>query len=98
MKHYVLLMEEKRMMKNVYSNFPYIKNEMGNSIPKFHHNGFLTIIEAIKALEEDDYKRIESLTVEEIILNDVGLVSIYFFDVEEKFVRPLFLHISNISF
>ena len=93
MKHYILLMEEKRMLKGTYSTLAYIKDAFGNAIPAFT-NSIQNIVEAIKALEDEGFKSIDKLTVEEMFLNEVGCMTVLFFNVESNFSHALVFNCS----
>ncbi len=81
MRHYVILMEEKLFLPNNYTCWHYIKRLEGNEIPEYELPEYLLSVNRIRYdLVNFGFKEKPAPTIQEIILNDVAIISLIIWD------------------
>jgi len=78
MIHYIILMEKKSFQSNAFHTLHFYKKGEGNEIPDFREPT-IDFKQSINALIDAGFKKESALTVEEVILNDVAEITVYFF-------------------
>jgi DUF1365 family protein len=87
MIHYIILMEERAFQKNSWHTLHFYKKGEGNSIPSFKKS-VESFESALGQLVDDGFKTsVEKFSIEEIILNDVAEITIFFFRQDGTFER-----------
>ena len=87
MIHYIVLMQENIFSNGQFQTLHYYKKGSGNEIPTFH--GPTINWDIVQAnLRIDDFKLLDTeLTIEEIILQDIAEITVFFFNKDGSFHR-----------
>jgi hypothetical protein len=86
MIHYIILAQENNFIPNTFHWQYFYKKGIGNEIPtlKKSIDNFAT---AKSMLIVDGFSELIPLTIEEVILQDVGEITVLFFNVDGSFER-----------